>query len=65
MALKTLYVVQNLQHYMLLQKIKVIVNSNPMKHILSNQIIRGKYSKWIVDLQEFALDLLFPNLGSH
>ena len=31
---------------------------NPMRHILSRQIVRGKYSKWIVILQEFNLEFV-------
>ena len=30
--------------------------SNPMQYILSCQILGGRYSKWIVILQEFDLD---------
>ena len=31
---------------------------NPMRHILSHRIIGGKYSKWIVILQEFNLEFV-------
>ena len=33
---------------------------NPMRHILSRQIIRGKFSKWIVISQEFDLEFVNP-----
>jgi hypothetical protein len=34
----------------------VIVDSNPMYHILTRQVLGGKYSKWIIILQEFDLE---------
>jgi hypothetical protein len=34
----------------------VIAVSNPMYHILTCQVLGGKYSKWIVILQEFDLE---------
>jgi hypothetical protein len=34
----------------------VIADSNPMYHILTRQVLGGKYSKWIVILQEFDLE---------
>lgn len=39
------------RHYFLLWENTVIALKNPMRHILSCQIIGGKYSKWIVILQ--------------
>jgi len=34
----------------------VIVDSNPMYHILNRRVLGGKYSKWIIILQEFNLE---------
>jgi hypothetical protein len=34
----------------------VIADSNPMYHILTHRVLGGKYSKWIVILQEFDLE---------
>jgi hypothetical protein len=34
----------------------VISHCNPMQHILTRQLLGGKYSKWIVILQEFELE---------
>jgi hypothetical protein len=34
----------------------VISHCNPMQHILTRQFLGGKYSKWIVILQEFDLE---------
>ena len=34
----------------------VIADSNPMYHVLMCQVLGGKYSKWIIILQEFDLD---------
>jgi hypothetical protein len=34
----------------------MIFHCNPMQHILTRQLLGGKYSKWIVILQEFELE---------
>jgi hypothetical protein len=34
----------------------IIADSNPMRHILTHQVLGGKYSKWIFILQEFDLE---------
>jgi hypothetical protein len=39
-----------------LATIIVITDSNPMYHILIHQVLGGKYSKWIIILQEFDLE---------
>ena len=49
-------VVQRFRHYILLRKTTVISNCNPMMYILTKQLLGGKYSKWIVILQEFDLE---------
>ena len=36
----------------------IVAEMNPMKHILSCQIIEGKYSKWMVILQEFDIEFV-------
>ena len=38
--------------------ITIVAEMNPMKHILSHRIIEGKYSKWIVILQEFYIEFV-------
>jgi hypothetical protein len=55
LALVAVIVVQRYRHYILLHTIMVIVDSNPMYHILNRQVLGGKYSKWIIILQEFNL----------
>lgn len=40
----------------------MIFECNPMMHILNRQSLGGKYSKWIVILQEF--DLVFTTAKS-
>ena len=55
LALETVIVVQRFHHYILLHTTTVIMDSNPMYHILTRQVLGGKYSKWIVILQEFDL----------
>ena len=48
--------VQHFRHYILSHKTIVLSNCNPMQHILTRQLLGGKYSKWIVILQEFDLE---------
>jgi hypothetical protein len=56
LALASIIVVQRFRHYILLRTITVIADSNPMYHILTHQVLGGKYSKWIIILQEFDLE---------
>jgi hypothetical protein len=56
MACVVIQAIQRFQHYILLSKTTVISNYNPMKHILTCQLLGGEYSKWIVILQEFDLE---------
>jgi hypothetical protein len=50
-ALVAVQAVQRFQHYILSRKTSVISHCNPMQHILTCQLLGGKYSKWIVILQ--------------
>ena len=56
LALAVVYAVQRLRHYILLRNKIVVVDVNPFQYVLSQHIIRGKFNKWIVILQEFDLD---------
>jgi hypothetical protein len=56
LALASIQVVQCFRHYILSRKTTVISNCNPMQHILTRQLLGGKYSKWIIILQEFDLE---------
>lgn len=49
-------VVQRFFHYILLRRTTAISDRNPMQHILTRQLLGGKYSKWIVILQNFDLE---------
>jgi hypothetical protein len=62
LALVVVQVVQHFRHYILLRKTTIISYCNPMQHILTRQVLGGKYSKWIVILQEFDLELEKSNL---
>jgi hypothetical protein len=55
-ALVSIQTVQRLRHYILLCKTTVVSNVNPFQYVLTSCIIRGKYNKRIVILQEFDLD---------
>jgi hypothetical protein len=50
LALEAVQVVQCFCHYILLCKTTVIFDCSPMQHILTRQLLGGKYSKWIVIL---------------
>jgi len=56
LALAAVQAVQRFRHYILLCKTTVISDCNPMIYILTKQLLGGKYSKWIVILQEFDLE---------
>ena len=56
MSLAAILAVQRLRHYILLRKTTIVVDSNPMYHILTRQVLGGKYSRWIVILQKFDLE---------
>jgi hypothetical protein len=56
LALAAVQFFQRFRHYILLRRTNVISDCNPMKHILTQKFLGGKYSKWIVILQEFYLD---------
>eukprot|EP00253_Pinus_taeda_P018202 PITA_18202 len=56
LALAAVCAIQRFRHYILLRTTTVISDCNPMTYILSRQLLGGKYSKWIVILQEFDLE---------
>ena len=45
MAFSIVQAMQCFRHYILLQKTTAICNCNPMQHILTKQVLGGKYSK--------------------
>jgi len=62
LGLESVQDVQYFRHYILLRKTIIISDCNPMQHILTWQLLGGKYSKWIVILHEF--DLYFEHSKS-
>ena len=62
LALATINAIQKFRHYILLRTTTVLVDQNPMYYILTRQVLGGKYSRWIVILQEFDLDISKANL---
>jgi hypothetical protein len=56
LALVVVQAIQHFRHYILSRKTTVISHCNPMKHILTHQLLGGKYSKWIVILYDFDLE---------
>jgi hypothetical protein len=45
LALAAVITIQRFRHYILLRTTTVISDSNPMYHILTRQVLEGKYSK--------------------
>ena len=56
LALATVISVQKFCHYIFLCTTTVLVDQNPMYYILTHHVLGGKYSRWIVILQEFDLE---------
>jgi hypothetical protein len=56
LALAAVQAIQCFRHYIVSRKTTIISNCNPMQHILTCQLLGGKYSKWIVILQDFDLE---------
>ena len=56
LALATVIVVQKFRHYILLRTTTILADQYPMYYILTRQVLGGKYSRWIVILQEFDLE---------
>ena len=56
LALATVIAVQKFRHYILLRTTTVLADQISMYHILTRKVLRGKYSRWIVILQEFDLE---------
>lgn len=50
LALAIVLVVQRFHNYIFLRKTTIIADSNAMCHILTKQVLGGKYSCWIVIL---------------
>jgi hypothetical protein len=49
-----------MHHYILLRTTKVIADSNPMQYLLSHWQINGKFSRWIIILQEYNVEFSTP-----
>jgi hypothetical protein len=60
LALVVAFDVQRFRHYILLHTTTMISDANLVHYILSRQILGGRYSKWIVILQEFDLEFTTP-----
>ena len=56
LALDTIIDIQKSLHYILLRTTTILVDQNLMYYILTCQVLGGKYSYWIVILQEFDLE---------
>ena len=57
-------VVQKFRHYILLRTTTVYAESNLMYYVLTHQVLRRKYSRWIFILQEFELEFSKATLKS-
>jgi hypothetical protein len=54
------FAIQKFHHYIILWTTIVIFDANPMRYILSRQILGGRYLKWVVILYEFYLIFSTP-----
>ena len=46
--------------YIIANHTHVVVNSNPMRYLLSCCLLQGRATKWVVVLQEFDLEIVSP-----
>jgi hypothetical protein len=60
LTLEVFLAIQKMCHYILLRTTKVVEDSNPMQYFLICRKINGKFSQWIVILQEYNLELSTP-----
>ena len=58
LALAAVHVVQRFCHYVMFRKTTIISIVNPFQYVLTQRVIEGKISRWIVVLQEFDLDFV-------
>jgi hypothetical protein len=58
LALVVVHAVQQFCHYVLFCKTTVIVIVNPFQYVMTQRVIGGNISRWIVVLQEFDLDFI-------
>ena len=56
LALAMVIVMQIFHHYILLRTTIVLADQNPMYYFLTHQVLGGKYSHWIIILQELDLN---------
>ena len=56
LALAMVIAMQKKFHYILLRTTTILADQNPMYYILTHQVLGGKYSRWIIILQEFDLE---------
>ena len=60
LALEAAFAIQRFCHYIILRITTIISNANPMRYILSHQILGRHYSKCVVILSEFYLVFTTP-----
>ena len=58
LSIVIVHAAQQLRHYLVLRKTIVVASLNPFQYILSHHLIGGKFSKWIVILQEFDMEFI-------
>jgi hypothetical protein len=58
LVLAVVHVVQRFRHYIMLRKTTVVVVVNLFQYMLTQCVIDGNISRWIVILQEFDLDFV-------
>ena len=56
LALAMVIAVHKSCHYILLCTTTIYIDSNPMYYVLTRQVLGGKYSCWVMILQDFDLE---------
>lgn len=55
-CLAIVFASQKLHHYLLMDKVKLISNIDPLKYLLSKATLMGRLAKWVMILSEFDID---------
>ncbi|PON55645.1 hypothetical protein PanWU01x14_187130, partial [Parasponia andersonii] len=53
---------KKLIHYMVIHKVKVITNSDPIKLLLQKSILTGRYTKWMLTFSELDIAVEKPKV---
>lgn len=55
-CLAVVYASQKFRHYMLANKIKLIAKIDPLKYLLSKEMLIGRMAKWVMILSQYDIE---------